>query len=48
MKKLGLFALAVLVVVLLFTLIGGRGEDGGLSTPAFSSVKIDNPAAVRK
>ena len=30
MKKLGLFALAVLVVVLLFTLIGGRGEDGGL------------------
>ena len=48
MKKLGLFALAVLVVVLLFTLIGGRGEDGGLSTPAFSTVKIDNPAAVRK
>ena len=48
MKKLGLFALAVLVVVLLFTLIGGRGEDGGLSTPAFSTVKIDNPAASRK
>ena len=32
MKKLGLFALAVLVVVLLFTLIGGRGEDVATST----------------
>ena len=47
MKKLGLFALAVLVVVLLFTLVGGRGNDGA-SVPAFSTVKVNNPAAQRK
>ena len=48
MKKIGLLALAVLIVVLLFTLIGGRGEGDGISLPAFSTVKIDNPAASRK